>query len=119
MFTATSLKNVYYLDALIVSGIGSGRDLFPEMPTETCVGVYRARYSYYLIGASLSEPYTSGTSLRRCVCIQPTDRPYTVNFKCVFKYFSKIELPRSLAWQCAGLLSECSVGNRSGDGSRV
>ena len=49
-------------------------------------------------------------------------RPYTVNFKCTFKYFSKIELPRSLAWKCAGLLSECSVaaiGNRSGDGSRV
>ena len=25
-----------------------GRDLFPEKPAETCVGVYRARYSYYL-----------------------------------------------------------------------
>ena len=25
----------------------SGRDLFPEMPAETCVGVYRVRYSYY------------------------------------------------------------------------
>ena len=79
-----------------------------------------------VIGASLSEPHTSGTSLRRCVCIRPTDRPtdrpYTVNFKCAFKYFSKIELPRSPAWKCAGLLSECSVaavGNRSGDGSRV
>ena len=61
-----------------------------------------------------------------CVYDRPTDRPclrpYTVNFKCAFKYFPKIELPRSLAWQCAGLLSECSVaavGNRSGDGSRV
>ena len=43
------LKNIHYLDQLIVSrnkgreGIGLGRDLFSEMPTETCVGVY----SYY------------------------------------------------------------------------
>ena len=29
-------------------GIGSGRDLFPETPAETRVGMYRARYSYYL-----------------------------------------------------------------------
>ena len=38
-----------------------------------------------IIGASLSEPHTSGTALRRCVSIRPTDRPclrpYTVNFK--------------------------------------
>ena len=25
-----------------------GRDVFPEMLAETCVGVYRVRYSYYL-----------------------------------------------------------------------
>ena len=59
MFTATSLKNVHYLDALTVSGIGLGRDLFPETPTETCVAVYRARYSYYLIlvaGTTLQLP---------------------------------------------------------------
>ena len=48
--------------------------------------------------------------------------PYTINFKCVFKYFPKIECPRALAWQCwaiAKLLPECSVGNRSGDGSSL
>ena len=43
------------------------------------------------------------------MCIYTTDRPclrpYTVNFKCTFKYFPKIERPRALAWQCAGLLS--------------
>ena len=55
-------------------------------------------------GASLSEPHTSGTALRRCVCVSM--RPYTVNLKCAFKYFPKIEL-----------LPECSVGSRSGDGS--
>ena len=27
---------------------------------------------YIVIGASLSEPHTSGTALRRCVCIRPT-----------------------------------------------
>ena len=26
------------------------------------------------------------------MCVYTTDRPYTVNFKCAFKYFSKIEL---------------------------
>ena len=36
-----------YLDPLIVSG-NKGRVLFPETPAETCVGMYRARYSYYL-----------------------------------------------------------------------
>ena len=47
-------------------------------------------------GASLSEPHISGTALCRCVYL----RPYTINFKCAFKYFSKIERPRALVWQC-------------------
>ena len=35
-----------------------------------------------LIGASLSEPHTSVTSLRTCVCMFAClDRPLTVNFK--------------------------------------
>ena len=39
---------------------------------------------YIIIGASLSEPHTSGTALRMCVCIfaclLACLRPYTVNF---------------------------------------
>ena len=31
-----------------------------------------------LVGASLSEPHTSGTALRKCVCIYACLRPYTV-----------------------------------------
>ena len=55
-------------------------------------GVWRC-----VIGASLSEPHTSGTALRKCVCnILVCLRPYTVNFKCAFKYFPKIERPRAL-----------------------
>ena len=34
-----------------------------------------------LIGASLSEPHTSVTALRKCVCMLACLRPYTVNFK--------------------------------------
>ena len=46
LFTITLL---YHLSLLIVSGNkGSSRDLFPETPAEICVGMYRARYSYYL-----------------------------------------------------------------------
>ena len=56
---------------------------------------------YNIIGASLSEPHTGGTALRKCVnirmyvlaCLQP----YTVNFICTFKYFQKIEHPHALA----------------------
>ena len=58
----------------------------------------------FIIVASLNEPHASETALRRCVCIRPTDRlclrPYTVNFKCAFKYFPKIERPRPHALAC-------------------
>ena len=61
-----------------------------------------------IIGASLSEPHTSGTALRKCVnvrmCLLACLWPYTVNFKRMFKYFPKI--PHAL---CAGLLPEHSV----------
>ena len=54
-----------------------------------------------LIGASLSEPHTSGTALQKCVnvrmCLLACLWPYTVNFKCAFKYFSKIESPCALS----------------------
>ena len=33
-----------------------------------------------VIGASLSEPYTSWTALRKCVCMLVGLWPYTVNF---------------------------------------
>ena len=48
-----------------------------------------------IIGASLSEPHTSGTALRSCVCVSiyACLRPYAVNFKCAFKYFLKVERP--------------------------
>ena len=48
-----------------------------------------------IIGASLSEPHTSGTALRSCVCVSiyACLRPNTVNFKCAFKYFLKVEHP--------------------------
>ena len=47
----------------------------------------------YLIGASLSEPHTSGTALRKCVTyVLACLRPYTVNFKCAFKYFPKLNI---------------------------
>ena len=50
-----------------------------------------------IIRASLSEPHTSGTALRKCVCnVLVCLRPYTVNFKCEFKYFPKKECPRAL-----------------------
>ena len=76
----------------------------------------------YIIGASLSEPHTSGTALRKCVnirtCLFACLRPYTVNFKWAFKYFPKIERPHTLGGN-AGLLPECSICNRSGDGSSL
>ena len=53
-----------------------------------------------LVGVSLSEPHTSGTALWKCVNVRPCLlaclQPYTVNFKCTFKYFSKIERPHAL-----------------------
>ena len=65
-----------------------------------------------MIGASLSEPYTSGTALQKCVCnicacllacLLACLRPYNINFKCTFKYFPKIECP------CAPI---ASIGTR-------
>ena len=49
-----------------------------------------------LLGASLSEPHTSGTALQKYVYLRACLRPYTINFKCMFKYFPKIERPRAL-----------------------
>ena len=72
-----------------------------------------------VIGVSLSEPHTSGL---HCTDVCVYDRqclwPYTANFKCMFKYFPKIEHPRALAWECK-LLPECSVANHNRDGSSL
>ena len=62
-----------------------------------------------VIGASLSEPNTSGTALHKCVCICACLWPYIVNFKRAFKYFSKILRPWTVK-DNAGLLPECSIG---------
>ena len=58
-------------------------------------------YTKLLVGASLSEPTLAGLYCTDvCVYDWPCLQPYTVNFKCAFKYFLKIERPRALAWQC-------------------
>ena len=44
-----------------------------------------------VVGVSLSEPHTSGTALQKCVCMYLCLRPYTINVKCAFKYFPKID----------------------------
>ena len=62
------------------------------MPTATNKWYF---FRYSLVGASLSEPHTSGTALWKYVCnVLVCLRPYTVNFNCTFKYFPKIERPR-------------------------
>ena len=66
----------------------------------TCSKVDFTLHHTVMIGASLSEPHTSGTALRKCVNVRTYVlaclRPYTVNFKCTFKYFLKNERPRVL-----------------------
>ena len=62
-----------------------------------------------IIGASLSEPHTSMTSLRTCMsCL---DRPLTINFKWARLNFNitKIE-PMHSVGDREGLLPECSIG---------
>ena len=63
--------------------------------------------SHVLVGASLSEPHTSRTALRGCVCIRPCLQPHTVNFKCTCKYFPKIEYPRALSMHGMTMLGNC------------
>ena len=71
------------------------------LPRITCVAaindsslqlLHNVAYVTLLVGVSLSEPHTSGTALRKCVCnVLLCLRLYTVNLKCSFKYF---ECPR-------------------------
>ena len=58
-----------------------------------------------MFGASLSEPHNSRTTLRKCVNIHACLEPYTVNFKCVFKYFPN---PHALGGN-AGLLPSAAL----------
>ena len=62
-------------------------------------------YIMILIGASLSDPYASGTALRKCVnvrvCLLACLWPYTINLR---KYFLKIERPCAL---CMAMLGYC------------
>ena len=61
-----------------------------DVTNDSCVAHTRPKYA--VVGASLSEPHTSGTALRKCVCnLLVCLRPYTINYKCAFKYFPKIE----------------------------
>ena len=46
----------------------------------------------FAVGTNWSKPHTSRTALQdMCVCLSVCLRPYTINFKCAFKYFPKIE----------------------------
>ena len=63
---------------------------------------------YIMFGVSLSEPHNSRTALRKCVNVRACLEPYTVNFKCMFKYFPKIEHPRALGGN-AGLLPSAAL----------
>ena len=64
-------------------------------------GVFYIQVSWWSTpcwGEPENKPYTSGTALCRCVCIWPyLAWPYTINFKCAFKYFPKIECPHALS----------------------
>ena len=60
-----------------------------------------------IIGASLSEPHTSGTALRKCVNIRTYVRPcllaaiYRKFQMSTFKYFTKIDLMHEACYKQA------------------
>ena len=70
-----------------------------------------------VIGASLSEPNTSGTALHKCVCICACLWPYIVNFKRAFKYFSKILCPHARWRTMQGYCQSAASASQSEDGS--
>ena len=43
------------------------------------------------------------------MCVYTTLRPYTVNFKCAFKDFPKIERPHVLKYACPHIVLHCLV----------
>ena len=70
-----------------------------------------------VIGASLSEPNTSGTALHKCVCICACLWPYIVNFKRALKYFSKILRPHGRWRTMQGYCQSAASASQSEDGS--
>ena len=48
-----------------------------NLPSGTALSLYEDRITP-IIGASLSEPHTSGTALRKCVNVRACLRPYKV-----------------------------------------
>ena len=67
-----------------------------------------------LIGASLSEPHTSVTSLRTCVCMFACLRAWTDHLPKILnehiQIFLEVDIVKHVK-ASAGLLSECSVGD--------
>ena len=63
-----------------------------------------------IIGVSLSEPHTSVTALRKCVCILACLRPYTINFKWVHLNISQrlVSCQPAVDEGLLSLLPECS-----------
>ena len=83
--TPTNWKGIKSLTLLVSLRPGAAEKRLPK--SCSILNSFVLIYLVYLIGASLSKPHTSGTALRKCnvlVCL----RPYTVNFKCVFKYLN-------------------------------
>ena len=73
-----------------------------------------------VIGASLSEPHTSGTAFRKCVNVRACLRPYTVNFKWAHSNISR----RSISWALdllheAGLLRATARVQRRQPGAKL
>ena len=87
----------------------------------SALGTVFSSERFSIVGTNMGRT-SKKTALRKCVCnVRACLHPYTVNFKCAFKYFPKIKRPRAL-YQVkgnAGLLPECSVGNRSRNGSSL
>ena len=78
-----------------------------------------------IIGASLSEPHTSRTALRKCVCnILVCLRPYTLILYVRLNISQKLNILVHLVvgeGQCCATYCqiECSIGNHNGDSSNL
>ena len=69
-----------------------------------------------VIGASLSEPHTSVTALRTCVCMLAylLAAIYRKIQMSTFKYFLKIDLVHEACFKRATAMPKCSVGDSEG-----
>ena len=75
--------------------------------TRICTGIKEkllllgVQQNCLLLGRAWASPTVAGLHCADvCVYDRPCLRPYTINFKCAFKYFPNIEHPCALAWQC-------------------